>query len=652
MTDDLQKRSLLIADDEPGNIEILGNLLRSDYRIRVASSGEKVLRIVASGALPDLILLDVMMPGMDGYEVCARLKQDPRTRNIPVIFITAMSEERDEARGFELGAVDYIRKPFSNIVVKARVKMHLDMQASQAALTIAKETAEAANRAKGDFLALMSHELRTPLGGVIGILKLAQRDTRLAEDTRIQIRHAFANAKSLLQIINDLLDFSKIEAGKLVLESIDFALADAVRDALAVLEQSAAGKSLGLVLELDPALPDQVRGDPTRLRQILINLVGNALKFTVKGEVRVAVRMQEQLDGGRSMIGFSVRDTGIGIPAEAMPRLFNKFEQADVSTSRRFGGTGLGLAICRQLVESMGGSIGVTSTPGAGADFTFVLPLAAGFAPVVRHQGERQLHSHALRVLCAEDFLTNQIVIKAMLEDFGHRVDVVDNGVEAVAAAARQPYDLILMDGRMPEMDGLAATRMIRNGGAAEAPTCDREVSIVALTADASREDMGVYLAAGMNDVLIKPVDEMLLHRQLSKVIARQLQRGIALPGLGEPDCQLEIDARPKPGDGPASDAEDPMRDLMRRLREVFVGDIPGRLAEIEIALADRNLEALGRLLHGLKGSASYIQEDALRKCCADLEQSANHGDWSDIFAGLPCLRQLLANCMSKSVVG
>src|SRR5206468_4239512 len=246
--------------------------------------------------------------------------------------------------------------------------------------------------------------------------------------------------------------------------------------------------------------------DPTRLRQVLVNLVGNAFKFTENGTVTVRVErmLDDQPGDGQQqarlhLIRFSVEDTGIGIDPRALPRLFQQFEQADASTTRRYGGTGLGLAICRQLVELMGGRIGAASTPGVGSTFSFVLPLADGAQPPVVPIEPRQPHSHRLRVLCAEDYPTNQIIVRMMIEELGHQVDVVDNGLLAVDACARTRYDLILMDGRMPEMDGASATRLIRAGGPIDAPVLDQQLMIVALTANASEVDRDRYLACDMD---------------------------------------------------------------------------------------------------------------------------------------------------------
>jgi CheY-like chemotaxis protein len=388
------------------------------------------------------------------------------------------------------------------------------------------------------------------------------------------------------------------------------------------------------------------------LRQVLVNLVGNAFKFTQQGMVAMHVERVPD-DGTDNRIRFSVSDTGIGIEADAIPRLFQQFEQADASTTRRYGGTGLGLAICRQLVELMGGSINAVSTPGQGSTFMFELPLPNGVAPPVVPHVPREPHSHQLKVLCAEDFPTNQIIIRMMLEDLGHKVDIAANGALAVKACSLTRYDLILMDGRMPEMDGASATRLIRSGGPDTAPVRDQELMIIALTANASEEDRSRYLASGMDDFLTKPIDEDKLHFQLSRAIERQLQRGFQLPRM-QPRRPLhpaagtpELDAMF--GVAPASletsrvaQHSGGASDLKARLRSVFNQDAPLRLADLEQALTQRDSETASRLLHGMKGSAGYLEEQELQALCGDLELEADHGNWEQVESAMPHLRRLL----------
>lgn len=531
------------------------------------------------------------------------------------------------------------------------------LQENEERLYQAKQRAEDATRQKSEFLANMSHEMRTPLAGVIGMLGFALRDANLRDATREQILRGQANAQSLLAIINDLLDFSKIEAGKLTIENIDFALGEAIEHVVTLFEEQAGAHSVGFAVHLDEHLPRFVVGDPTRLRQILVNLVGNAFKFTGSGHVAVRVerRPEDQHDPARrNMIRFSVEDTGIGIAPDALPRLFQKFEQADATTTRRYGGTGLGLAICRQLVELMGGTISATSTPGVGSVFTFVLPLADGVRPASLVDQPRQPHTHRLRVLCAEDYPTNQIIVRMLLEELGHQVDVVENGALAVAACARTRYDLILMDGRMPEMDGATATRLIRAGGPIDAPVLDQHLMIVALTANVSEEDRTRYLACGMDAFITKPIDDAQLHYHLTRAIERQLQRGIELPPMPAPaartpstadlDAMFGVPSAPPPlAVTAAQNAGRRAGDLKGKLRNAFLADLPRRRTELDAALDAGDADAAGRLLHGLRGSAGYLNETEIFALCGELEALADAGRLDAVRAGLPRLLDLLA---------
>jgi CheY-like chemotaxis protein len=372
-------------------------------------------------------------------------------------------------------------------------------------------------------------------------------------------------------------------------------------------------------------------------------------------------RVGHEVDDGRlNRIRFSVSDTGIGIDADAIPRLFQQFEQADASTTRRYGGTGLGLAICRQLVELMGGSINAVSAPGQGSVFMFELPLPNGVAPPVVQHVPREPHSHQLKVLCAEDFPTNQIIIRMMLEDLGHKVDIAANGALAVKACSLTRYDLILMDGRMPEMDGASATRLIRSGGPDEAPVRDQELMIIALTANASEEDRSRYLASGMDDFLTKPIDEDKLHFQLSRAIERQLQRGFQLPrmqprlnpALGTPELDSMFGVAPAALEtSRLAQHSGGASDLKARLRTAFNQDAPLRLADLELALLDRDREVASRLLHGMKGSAGYLEEQELQALCGDLEMEADHGNWQQVESAMPQLRRLLDQVRAASTL-
>ncbi len=366
----------------------------------------------------------------------------------------------------------------------------------------ARQEAEKAGRARADFLAAMSHEIRTPITGVLGMAdllaaaELPDKERRHVEAIRLSSRH-------LLAVVNDILDFSRVEAGKLRLERIDFGVPEVFERVRQLTAPQAAERGLELRFELDEHSPPVVRGDPTRLKQVLLNLVGNGLKFTHEGSVLVRASHEPEEDDGRVRFRFEVRDTGIGMTPEQVAGLFRPFAQADQSTTRRYGGTGLGLAISKRLVEAMGGAIGVESEPGRGSLFWFEVPLEVGDAMVVAERAGFEPSSvPPLRVLLAEDVVLNQELIAEMLGRYGHEVVVASNGAEAVGLSSRERFDLVLMDVQMPVMDGVEATRRIR-----ELPPPTGRVPIVALTANAMASEREQYLAAGMDDYVTKPVD-------------------------------------------------------------------------------------------------------------------------------------------------
>jgi len=406
-----------------------------------------------------------------------------------------------------------------NFLHYARRLLDRSRAALRQARTRAQEkelAAEAANRAKSAFLATMSHEIRTPLNGVLGMAQ-AMAAGKLSEVQRDRLSVIHQSGESLLAILNDLLDLSKIEAGKLELEDIEFDLSAVARGAHSAFTALANKKGLSFALDVEAAA-GCYRGDPTRLRQILYNLISNALKFTEQGEIRVRAARED------GMLAISVRDTGLGISAENLSRLFGKFDQLDSSTTRRFGGTGLGLSICRELAHLMGGDIAVESEAGRGSTFTLRIPLPRtgdAKAPVALTppSPQEELAPIALRVLAAEDNAVNQLVLKTLLHQLGVEPTVVDNGEAALEAWEAAQWDVILMDIQMPVMDGLAAAAAIR---AREAETGRARTPIVALTANAMSHQVEQYLAAGMDSHVAKPIEAAALFAALSTVTAER----------------------------------------------------------------------------------------------------------------------------------
>ncbi|WP_434684272.1 response regulator [Pseudanabaena minima] len=549
---------ILVVDDRPENLRLLSEILSAqNYKVRRVTSGKQAIEVVKINP-PELILLDIMMPDMNGYEVCQYLKSQAQTAEILIIFLSALDSTFDKVRAFEVGGIDYITKPFQVEEIIIRVKNQFtilhqkySLQAQQKqlaqqnqqlkqeiqerqqielALAKAKEIAEKANRAKSEFLANMSHEIRTPMNGVIGMAQLLMM-TEQTEEQHHYTQIIQDSANSLMTIINDILDFSKIESGMLELEQRVFRIEDILKAICNLLNQAAIDKGILLQYKIQPNVPVAIIGDEYRLRQILINLMGNAIKFTKQGEVNINVSYQDaniQPDDyelkTENFLHFTITDTGVGIASDRIDKLFNPFMQADNSISRKYGGTGLGLAICKSLVELMGGTIWAESaghtggkppqnyepsevSNALGSSFHFTISISI---PAIAKTLETQKHpvfndlqmakKYPLRILLVEDNPMNQRLIFLIMQKFGYTIDIANHGLEAINILQTQMYDMVLMDVQMPEMDGITATKWIRQNLVAQP-------RIVAITANFSDADRQNCLSAGMNDYISKPVN-------------------------------------------------------------------------------------------------------------------------------------------------
>ena len=648
--------SVLIVDDDTSNLMELASILRQEYKIYAFKDGVSALE-KANESLPDLILLDVVMADMNGFEVISALKKSDKTKDIPVIFITGVNESESEREGLAIGAVDYIRKPFDAMVVKHRVRLQIQIINLQRDLKNAAEVADAANRSKSTFLANMSHEIRTPMNAIMGVTDILMQNENLSHDKITEgLDKIYASSEMLLSLINDILDFSKIEAGKLDIMSAEYKIANMINDAIHLNLMRIGKKPIMFKLDIKENIPAKFIGDELRIKQILNNLLSNAFKYTDAGNVTLSVICElEELGKEDITLVLSVQDTGRGMTKEQLDKLFDEYSRFNEKSNRTIEGTGLGLSIMRRLVNLMGGTIHVESELDKGTAVTIRLPQRTVGAGILGEEAAKNLRQFRQsnmthrentkfmrepmpygRVLIVDDMENNLFVAVNLMKPYKIQIETASNGREAIEKIKNSKvYDIIFMDHMMPEMDGIEATKHLRDLGYAD--------PIIALTANAVVGQADALLQNGFDAFMSKPIDIRQLDAILNKFICDKQPLEV-IENARQQVSNIKINN--ENGIQPRMDFL-LLDSLVRDVRKAV--DVLEELCEKMVStLNEEDLWNLTITAHGIKSSLKNIGESELSEFASKLEQASRERNSGIICLSIPGLTKELRMLLEK----
>ncbi|MCL2231484.1 MAG: response regulator [Treponema sp.] len=627
--DNERENSLLIIDDEKVNLKILTHILGPEYTVYTATNGASGINI-ATECKPDLILLDILMPDMDGYQTLAEIKRRDATRKIPVIFITGLASEKDEEKGLALEAADYITKPFSAMIVRLRVRNQIQLINLRRDLEDAVKNAKMANQTKSLFLAHMSHEIRTPMNSILGITEILMQQEALSGKTEEGLGKIYNSGNLLLGIINDILDFSKIEAGKLEIMPAQYKVTNMINDSLQLNIMRILNTSIEFELHIEEDIPENLIGDELRIKQILNNLLSNAFKYTDAGKVTLSIKAEPSPDLSDEYVTLvlSVRDTGYGMSEEQLARLFEEYTRFHNKTSRTIEGTGLGLSIVKRLISIMGGEITVESELDVGSYFVVRLPQGKIDAKVIGRETVESLRQVGINtahrkieqivrdpmpygsVLVVDDVESNIYVAAGLMKFYKIQIDTAMSGQEAIDKVKDgKTYDIMFVDHMMPKMDGMETTKHLRDMG--------YTAPIVALTASAVVGQAEIFLQNGFDEFISKPIDTRQLDSILNKLIRDK-----------QPPEVIEA-ARRQRADEEALNTVNVCAKIDPLLFQSFIRDACKSINWLEAKIQDEaafnakeDLRTFIIIIHGMKSSLWSIGEHELSELAGKLESS------------------------------